>query len=66
MTGRLIVHYRSPTPLDRELRFEAWVERVDGRKIITRGELFAGDLLCAEAEGLFVSVDRERFRALLD
>ena len=66
MTGRLTVHYRSPTPLDRELRFEAWIDRVEGRKIITRGELVVGELLCAEAEGLFVSVDPERFRALLD
>ncbi|MEE2702768.1 MAG: PaaI family thioesterase [Myxococcota bacterium] len=66
MTGRLTVHYRSPTPLELELRFEAWVERVEGRKTITRGELYAGELLCAEAEGLFVAIDRERFRALLD
>ena len=42
------------------------VERGEGRKILTAGKLLADDLLCAEAEGLFVSVDRERFRALLD
>lgn len=66
MTGTLTVRYRNPTPLHRRLRFEAWIERVEGRKIFARGTLHAGDTLCAEAEGIFVSVDWERFRALAD
>jgi acyl-coenzyme A thioesterase PaaI-like protein len=61
MTGRLTVHYRKPTPLQTELRFEGWIEDVTGRKILTRGELRAGEVLCAEAEGLFISIDMERF-----
>jgi acyl-coenzyme A thioesterase PaaI-like protein len=61
MTGRLTVHYRSPTPLATELRFEGRLERVEGRKIFTRGELRAGDVLCAEAEGLFISIDLMKF-----
>jgi hypothetical protein len=54
MTARLIVHYRRPTPLFRELRFRAWVEGTSGRRIMTRGELWDGETLTAEAEGLFV------------
>jgi acyl-coenzyme A thioesterase PaaI-like protein len=54
MTARLTVHYRSPTPLFRELRLRAWVERVEGRRIMSRAEMFDGDTLTAEAEGLFV------------
>ncbi len=61
MTGRLTVHYRKPTPLQTELRFVGVLENVDGRKILTRGELWAGDVLCAEAEGLFISMDFGRF-----
>lgn len=61
MTGRLTVHYRSPTPLHQPLRFEAWLESVSGRKILTKGQLFHGDVLCAEAEGLFISIDFNRF-----
>lgn len=61
MTGRLTVHYRSPTPLHEPLRFEAWLESVSGRKILTKGRLFHGDVLCAEAEGLFISIDSSRF-----
>lgn len=64
MTGRLTVHYRNPTPLETELRFVGWIDRVEGRKIYTLGEMRAGDVLCAEAEGLFVSIDPSRFAAL--
>lgn len=64
MTGRLTVHYRSPTPLHTELRFEGTLDRVDGRKIHTKGRLWAGDVLCAEAEALFISIDFQRFAEL--
>jgi acyl-coenzyme A thioesterase PaaI-like protein len=57
MTGRLTVHYRSPTPLHTELRFESRVTQVSGRKTLTHGTLHAGDRLCAEAEGLFIAID---------
>lgn len=64
MTGRLTVHYRKPTPLHVELRFEAQLLRVEGRKIFTASQLYAGDDLKAEAEGLFVSIPPERLRGL--
>jgi acyl-coenzyme A thioesterase PaaI-like protein len=54
-TGRLIVHYRSPTPLHTELRIDVQLDRVEGRKTFATGQLYAGDTLCAEAEGLFIS-----------
>lgn len=65
MTGRLTVHYRSPTPLHTELRFEGRVDSVTGRKILTKGRLCAGEVLCAEAEGLFISVDFSKFAELM-
>jgi acyl-coenzyme A thioesterase PaaI-like protein len=64
MTGRLTVNYRSPTPLHTPLRFVGRLERVDGRKIYTTGEVFDGDTLTAEAEGLFISIDFAKFAAL--
>ena len=66
MTGTLTTKYRQPTPLHTELRFEARVTRSQGRKNITEGRLFAGDMLCAEAEGIFISVDIKRFMALAE
>jgi acyl-coenzyme A thioesterase PaaI-like protein len=64
MTGRLTVHYRSPTPLKTELTFIGKLDRVEGRKIFTIGELYAGDRLCAEAEGLFISIQPGKFLEL--
>ena len=60
MTGTLSVRYRRPTPLHRDLRFVGTLDRVDGRKIFTTGQCFAGDELTAEAQGLFIHVDFQR------
>jgi acyl-coenzyme A thioesterase PaaI-like protein len=65
MTGTLTIRYRKPTPLHMELRFEGWVDRVEGRKIFTQAKLLADDTLTAEAEGLFLSIDRSRFEELV-
>lgn len=64
MTGTLTVRYRSPTPLHEPLRFTGRFEGVEGRKILTTGTLHAGDRLCAEADGLFISVDFGRMSEL--
>lgn len=66
MTGRLTIRYRSPTPLHRPLALEGRVVRVEGRKIFTEATLHddAGTL-CAEAEGLFISIDFSKFADLL-
>jgi len=56
MTGTLTVRYRKPTPLLTELCIEARVLRVEGRKIFTEARLYAGEMLTAEAEGIFISL----------
>ena len=66
MTARLIINYRSPTPLATPLRMEGELVSREGRKITASGRLFDGDRLCAEAEGLFISFDGDRFRQLLE
>jgi hypothetical protein len=63
MTAGLSVRYRRSTPLRTELGFDAEVDRVEGRKIFTSGRLLVGDLVAAEA--VFVSIDANRFAALL-
>ncbi len=60
MTGRLTIHYRKPTPLFHELQFRAAVDRVEGRRIMSRAELWDGDELTAEAEGVFVRPTPQR------
>jgi len=55
MTGELTVRYRRPTPCNVELRATAWIEGREGRKVIVHGGLWHGDVLLAEAEGLFIT-----------
>lgn len=53
-TGSLLVRYHRPTPLHEELQVIAQVDRIDGRRIHARAELFCRDLACAEAEAVFI------------
>ena len=64
-TARLEVRLKRPTPLHTEVRFEGWRERIEGRKVFAAGQLLAGDVLTAEAEGLFILVSAERVMRLL-
>lgn len=64
MTGTLIVRYRRPTPLYKEIVIRGRIDRIEGRKIFTTGELYDGDTLCAEAEAIFISVGRDRFQQM--
>jgi len=65
-TGTLTVRYRSPTPLHRELHFRAGMDRSEGRKTFSSGTLHAGETLCAEAEGIFIAANAQKFAALLE
>ena len=65
MTAGLTIRYRRPTPLRTALRFDAGVDRVEGRKIFASGTLVAGETVTAEAEGIFVSIDADSFKALV-
>lgn len=62
MTGTLTVRYRSPTPLDKEIRFIARLDRVEGRKVFATCEVTCDGRLCAEAEAIFVRVDFDVMR----
>jgi acyl-coenzyme A thioesterase PaaI-like protein len=53
-TGTLEIRYRAQAPIGRPLRFRGWVDRVEGRKIFARGTLSHGDVVCSEAEGIFI------------
>lgn len=53
-TGTLTIRYRRPTPLYTPLRFEAWVDRTDERKVYAKGHCRVGDTILTEAEAIFV------------
>jgi acyl-coenzyme A thioesterase PaaI-like protein len=63
MTGRLKVRYRSPCPLNTELRMEGRVHQREGQKIVARGTMHAGDRLVADGEATFVVLEEEVYRA---
>jgi acyl-coenzyme A thioesterase PaaI-like protein len=65
MTGTLTVRYRRPTPLHRDLHFVGTLERVEGRKIFTSARCYDGDVVTAEADGLFIRVDFQKIADLM-
>ena len=63
MTRKLKVRYRSPCPLNTELRMEGRVQQREGREIVARGTMHAGDRLVADGEATFVVLEEEVYRA---
>lgn len=63
MTGTLTVRYREPTPALQPIELMGWVERIDGRKVFTRGEMRHAGRVTAEAEGIFIGGSLEKLRA---
>ena len=53
-TAYLKINYRHIVPIEKELQFDAGVDRIQGRKIFVSGRLSDGDTLLTEAEALFV------------
>jgi acyl-coenzyme A thioesterase PaaI-like protein len=73
LEGHLVVavqldtSFRTMLPLGTDTYLEAWVEGVDSRKVRAHGRLHtAGGETFAEAEGLFLEIDPERFRPMLE
>lgn len=65
MTARLEVNYRRPIPLHTPIFFRGTIDSVDGRKIYTSARSYnrETDETYAEAHGLFISVEFDRFRS---
>jgi len=53
-TVSLTVTFVKRTPINQPLRFESWVETVDGEKFSARGSCFLGDVKVSEAEALIL------------
>jgi acyl-coenzyme A thioesterase PaaI-like protein len=65
MTGTSTVRYLQPSPLRQELRFEAELTRVRGRKIFTEGRTRAEGVVTAETQEILIFVDQARMQALM-
>ena len=64
VTGTLTVRYIKPTPLHTDLKLVGRVKSVEGRKNILEGEMWAGDVLTATCEGLFIHIDLEAYHRM--
>ncbi|CAN5701835.1 PaaI family thioesterase [soil metagenome] len=56
-TAYLHTDYRAITPIGPTLTVRAWVVSHEGRKYVLRATLHHGETLCAECEGLFVTLN---------
>ena len=67
VTAILRVRYRHLTPVDEDLRLEAWIAEQRQRRLVAKATCHAGDTLTADAEAIFMRVDfsevQERMRA---
>lgn len=66
MTGTLTVRYRKPTPLHTELRLLGRCVGREGRKVKIWGAIYHGEVLTAEAEGIFIEVQPRHFLELAE
>jgi acyl-coenzyme A thioesterase PaaI-like protein len=65
-TGRLTVHFRAPVPMNQRIEFKAWGEEPDGRKLVVHAEARLAGRLLADADALFILVDRGHFATHAD
>jgi acyl-coenzyme A thioesterase PaaI-like protein len=64
VAGHLATDFRRMVPLGIDARFEAAVERIDGRKVYTAGRLTDDDgRLLAEATAIFIRLKPEQLEA---
>ena len=64
---RLCTSFQRMLPLGTDALLEAWVERVEGRKVWTLGRLLGEDgEPFAEADALFLTLDPARFMPLIE
>ncbi len=67
VAAELNTKFKNMLPLGRVYTAEAWVERVDGRKIYPTGHIIDDQgTVYAEATGVFVEMKREQFNALAE
>lgn len=57
VTAKLEIDYRHLTPIDEDLRFEAWITKERDRRVHAAATCHAGNTLTAQASALFVRVD---------
>jgi acyl-coenzyme A thioesterase PaaI-like protein len=64
LTSVLTIRYLRPTPLLTPLRIEARIVEVTGRRSVVAARMLSGDAVTAEADGIFIALDKARLHAI--
>jgi hypothetical protein len=54
-TAYLNVNYRGPAPLNVDLSFRAWVDKIEGRKVFLKATGQESNKTFMDADGLFIA-----------
>jgi len=65
LTTLLEIRYVKPTPIGKELVFEAWLDRIEGAVYYLAGECKAEDVVISRVRAEFARVDPDKFRAIV-
>lgn len=66
VTARLDTHYIAPVPMGLTVTGEAWMSRIEGRKMWAEGTIeFEGRVL-VEASALFIAIDFEHYQKVFE
>ena len=67
LAANLNINYKQPVPLDTTLTLRGWVERIEGRKTHTLGELRLPDgSIAVTGSGLFITIPDKHLDAPTD
>jgi len=61
VAAKITVEYFKMLPTGSVVTVEAWVESVKGRKVTTKGKIYAGEKVFSSSEGLFINIPAEKF-----
>lgn len=61
VTANLNVDYALPLPLGCDVIIDTWIEKIEARKVFTRGEIRSGNEIYTRSSGLFIRLPMEYF-----
>ena len=67
VAAEITIRFLEMLPLGQEVQFEAWVDHVEGRKVITGSKVYGADgTIYGEGSGIFIVIDAEKFSKMLE
>lgn len=61
VAAKIAVEYMKMLPVNNVVTVEAWIEKIEGRKVFTRAKLYDREKTFTTSEGLFINIPAEKF-----